>query len=123
MKTRTGINVLVAAGVSLLIALPASAHHSHASLNKDDVRLYKGRVVKYSWTMPHVFLKIDGTDDDGRGAIIRCVAAAAQAPALRKLSGEHPDDPLVWLKQAAPESSADGDAATPLNPLRSGRAE
>ncbi|MEM7503412.1 MAG: DUF6152 family protein [Pseudomonadota bacterium] len=44
---------------------PVSAHHSHASLNKEDVRTYQGVVTRYSWTMPHVFMKVKGPDEDG----------------------------------------------------------
>lgn len=36
-----------------------------ASLNKDDVRTYSGVVTRYSWTMPHVFLKAEGLDESG----------------------------------------------------------
>ena len=53
------IQTIVVAAFLAVSTSPALAHHSHASLNKDDVRLYKGRVTKYSWTMPHVFLQID----------------------------------------------------------------
>lgn len=42
------------------------AHHSHASLDMDDVRTYSGVVTRYSWTMPHVFLKVRGPDETGQ---------------------------------------------------------
>jgi len=50
------------------VVMPMSmthAHHSHASLNMDDIRIYKGVVVKYGWTMPHVYLKVRAPDADG----------------------------------------------------------
>ena len=49
------------------IALPSnvSAHHSHSTMDRDDVRLYSGVVTKYGWAMPHVFLKVKGPDADG----------------------------------------------------------
>jgi hypothetical protein len=56
MKMRTHLVAQVAiAAIALTIVLPASAHHSHASLNMSDVRMYKGRVTKYSWTMPREY--------------------------------------------------------------------
>jgi len=53
--------------ILLLAAWPAiaGAHHSHASLDQKDVRTYSGVVTRYSWTMPHVFLKVRGPDESG----------------------------------------------------------
>lgn len=51
--------------LALLATGSAWAHHSHASLDKDDVRTYHGVVTRYSWTMPHVFMKVRGPDEDG----------------------------------------------------------
>ena len=65
------------------VALPASAHHSHASLNRDDVRLYQGKVVKYSWTMPHVFLQIDAPDE--KGEIVEYTVELQHPPAMARL--------------------------------------
>lgn len=50
---------------ALFLSSPSFAHHSHASLNKDDVRTYQGVVTRYSWTMPHVFMKVKGPDPAG----------------------------------------------------------
>ena len=49
-----------------LVAPLAHGHHSHASLDKEDMRTYSGVVVRYGWTMPHVFLKVKGPDPDGK---------------------------------------------------------
>ena len=43
----------------------SEAHHSHANLNRDDIRTYSGVVTRYSWTMPHVFLKVRAPDKKG----------------------------------------------------------
>jgi len=43
----------------------ALAHHSHANLNRDDVRVYTGVITKYGWSMPHVYMKVQGVDPDG----------------------------------------------------------
>lgn len=53
--------------VAIAVAAPLAsfAHHSHSTINMDDVRLYSGIVTKYGWAMPHVYLKVKGPDDDG----------------------------------------------------------
>ena len=48
-----GLTVLFALGASA-----ASSHHSHSTLDPDDVRVLTGVVTKYSWSMPHVYLKV-----------------------------------------------------------------
>ena len=46
-----------------MFSFAADAHHSHATIDRDDKRMYKGIVVKYGWTMPHVYLKVDAPDE------------------------------------------------------------
>ena len=79
-------------------SLPALAHHSHASLNKDDVRLYKGRVVRYSWTMPHVFLKIEAPDEEGR--LVEYTVELQHPPAMARSGWSKtswkPGDGITW---------------------------
>lgn len=67
MLTNEGLRASAAIVVSAIcFALPANENHSHACLNPDDVRLYGGVVTRYSWTMPHVFLKIDAPGESGK---------------------------------------------------------
>jgi hypothetical protein len=49
----------VVLALTILAPFAAAAHHSHATIDFDDKRTYKGVVVKYGWTMPHVYLKVD----------------------------------------------------------------
>lgn len=44
--------------VPLLIAGTANAHHSHASLDPNNIQTHRGTVTKYDWRMPHVFVKV-----------------------------------------------------------------
>lgn len=67
---------------TFLFSSVAQAHHSHASLNKDDVRLYSGVVARYSWTMPHVFLQVDAPDPDGK--VVRYSIEMQHPPAMFK---------------------------------------
>ena len=99
MKMRTHLVAQVAiAAIALTIVLPASAHHSHASLNMSDVRMYKGRVTKYSWTMPHVFLRIDAPDADGN--IVEYTVELQHPPAMARVGWSRttwkPGDRIIW---------------------------
>ena len=51
----------------LLVQLSSvSAHHSHANLDRNKVIVNKGVVVKYGWSMPHVYLKVDAPNPEGK---------------------------------------------------------
>src|SRR5687767_6312481 len=49
----------------VLQASSALAHHSHASLDPNDVRVLTGVVTRYSWSMPHVYLKVEAPNPSG----------------------------------------------------------
>lgn len=68
--------------VSILAAAPTNAHHSHANLNKNDIRIYSGIVTRYSWTMPHVFLKVRAPNTDGE--IVEYSIEMLHPPAMAK---------------------------------------
>ena len=63
---KTYISLVI--GFLLLHSAGVTAHHSHASLNAEDVRQQSGVVTKYSWRMPHVFIKLEGPN--GRGELV-----------------------------------------------------
>jgi hypothetical protein len=44
----------------------AAAHHSHATLDPEDVRVLTGTVTTYGWQMPHVFLKVLAPNLEGK---------------------------------------------------------
>jgi hypothetical protein len=83
--------------VAFLLPLFASAHHSHSSLNSDDVRLYHGVVTRYSWRAPHIFFQADVAGDDG---LVRNYTVEALNPSAMQALG--------WSK----ESFAVGDVIT-----------
>ena len=43
----------------------AFSHHSHSMLDPNDVRVLTGVVAKYSWSMPHVYLKVEAPNPEG----------------------------------------------------------
>jgi hypothetical protein len=54
--------------LGMLLVLQASValgHHSHASLDPNDVRVLTGIVTRYSWSMPHVYLKVEAPNPAG----------------------------------------------------------
>lgn len=64
----------------------AQAHHSHANLNRDDIRTYSGIVTRYSWTMPHVFLKVKAPDKNGN--VVEYSIEMLHPPAMAKRGWE-----------------------------------
>jgi len=60
----------------------SEAHHSHANLNRDDIRTYSGVVTRYSWTMPHVFLKVRAPDK--KGNVVEYSIEMLHPPAMAK---------------------------------------
>lgn len=77
---------------------PALAHHSHATIDMDDLRMYKGVVVKYGWTMPHVYLKVNGQND--KGEIVEYSIEMQHPPAMKALGWSRdtwkPGDQITW---------------------------
>ncbi len=49
----------------LLVPLGVRAHHSHAHLDREDIRIHTGVVTEYSWSMPHVFLQVAAPNPEG----------------------------------------------------------
>lgn len=97
MKPQQPLSVALIAA-TLLCAGAVDAHHSHASLNKEDVRTYSGVVTRYSWTMPHVFLKVDGLDKDGN--VVEYSIELNHPPSMKRKGWEKtsfkPGDHITW---------------------------
>jgi hypothetical protein len=94
------IRSLLRAALALSAVLPilASAHHSHATIDMDDVRTYKGVVVKYGWTMPHVYLKVDAPNESGE--IVEYSIELQHPPAMKGMGWDRdsfkPGDRIIW---------------------------
>ena len=41
------------------------AHHSHSTIDRNDVRVLRGIVTTYGWSMPHVYLKVNAPNLEG----------------------------------------------------------
>jgi hypothetical protein len=93
MKTGIAVSIIV-----LLLGNSAHAHHSHASLNTDDVRLFQGVVTKYSWRAPHVYIQANVAGPDGK--IREYKVEILNPPAMTALGWSKetfkPGDRITW---------------------------
>jgi len=99
--------------LTVLFSFAADAHHSHATIDQDDQRTYKGVVVKYGWTMPHVYLKVDAPDENG--AIVEYSIEMEHPPAMKGKGWDRdtfkPGDRIIWF------GSHDKDKSRPYTSL------
>jgi hypothetical protein len=49
----------------LAVCVPLFAHHGNAAYDAEKSVTVKGTVTDYVWSNPHVFVKLDGKDDNG----------------------------------------------------------
>ena len=84
--------------IAAILPVAAVAHHSHATIDQDDVRTYKGVVVKYGWTMPHVYLKVDAPNEAGE--IVEYSIELQHPPAMKGMGWSRdtfkPGDRIIW---------------------------
>jgi uncharacterized protein DUF6152 len=55
----------IAAGLSLTVTMPVSAHHSFGHYNMGAVTEVEGTVNKYEWSNPHCWLFVDVASKSG----------------------------------------------------------
>jgi hypothetical protein len=53
------------AAASVMLSVPAGAHHGAASFDSEKRLTLKGTVTEWLWANPHCFLKIDVKDESG----------------------------------------------------------
>ena len=58
-------HVTTFAAAALVLASPASGHHSDAGLDMDSVVTFEGTVTEFSWRNPHVYFKVASTNEHG----------------------------------------------------------
>ena len=62
-------NSIVAAAAIFLLAMPASAHHSHIQYDMTEYTHVEGIVAEIHWFNPHAWLYINTTGSDGEPVI------------------------------------------------------
>ena len=102
MKSKTVILVSLSLG-ALIVAVPASAHHSAAAFANGKTLTLNGTVTEWYWANPHCLLKFDVQTDSGE--VVQWVAET-QAPAnmidagWRKNDLKPGDEITVTVRQA-----------------------
>jgi hypothetical protein len=78
--------VLTIAGLSLVQAAPASAHHSYASFDRSRTITVSGTVKSWEWTNPHTWLTVVVPDGKKKGAV-QSWAFEGMAPGTLRAKG------------------------------------
>jgi hypothetical protein len=53
----------------ILITDSASGHHSRAAYNSEEIAAIEGRIVRYEWASPHVYVYVEVESDSGQPEI------------------------------------------------------
>ncbi len=92
------IKKLLGTAALICLAAPVLAHHSHATIDVNDLRTYSGVVVKYGWAMPHVYLKVNAPND--KGEIVEYSIEMQHPPAMKAMGWSRdtwkPGDRITW---------------------------
>ena len=59
------VKPIVLAGIALIAAMPALAHHSFSMFDRQKVADATGTVKEYEWTNPHVWIHLMVADEKG----------------------------------------------------------
>jgi hypothetical protein len=59
------VKTIVLAGVAIVVAAPAFAHHSFAMFDQSKSLTLHGSVRDFRWSNPHVFIQLLGADEHG----------------------------------------------------------
>jgi hypothetical protein len=97
--------VLLAAAASLLVAVPALAHHSFAMFDQRQIMTLEGTVTEFQWTNPHAFIELDV----GTGGATRHWSIELNSPNNLKRQG--------WTRTALKRGDR---VSLRMNPLRNG---
>ena len=68
MRRLTAATAVLAA--TALPSVPAFAHHSQSMFDTSKEILIEGKVARFEWTNPHMYLVVETTDPDGKPALI-----------------------------------------------------
>jgi hypothetical protein len=70
MKRLAAATPLLTAAITALLCAPASAHHSISMFDTTQEILIEGKVARFDWTNPHMYLIVETTGPDGKPALV-----------------------------------------------------
>jgi len=98
MVPRADILPIAACLGGLWYAGVVHAHHSHSNIDRSDIQRHTGVVSEYSWTMPHVYLKVQAPN--ARGEVVEYSIELLHPPGMlqRGWTAEsfHPGERITW---------------------------
>lgn len=82
---------------SALLCAPASAHHSQSMFDTSKEIVIEGKVARFDWTNPHMYLVVETTGPDGKPALIEGEGVAITQALVDGLKREalEPGTPVV----------------------------
>ncbi len=84
--------------IVLMVAVATSAHHSHSSLDRNNIQTHRGTVTKYDWRMPHVFIKVMAPNPAGK--VVEYSIEVLHPPAMIERGWSKtslkPGDQITW---------------------------
>lgn len=93
--------------MATFVAMPAAAHHSKGHIDLNAVNVHSGVVVKFGWSMPHVYLKVNAPNDDGE--VVEYSIEMNHPPAMKAVGWEkytfRPGDRITWAGHPAKDKS------------------
>lgn len=98
-------DIRLASAAALLLmcghSATVQAHHSHSTLDPEDVRTLTGVVKKYRWTMPHVYLQVEAPNLEGKVVVysIEMLHPGAMAAQGWAKDSFKPGDRITWQGQ------------------------
>jgi len=83
---------------AVFVVITMSAHHSHSSLDRNNIQTHRGTVTKYDWRMPHVFIRVMAPNSVGD--VVQYTIEMLHPPAMMQRGwGKNslkPGDQITW---------------------------
>ena len=95
MRLLTAATMIFAA--IALVSVPASAHHSQSMFDTSKEILIEGKVARFDWVNPHMYLVVETTGPDGKPALVEGEGVAITQALVDGLKREalQPGTPVV----------------------------
>ena len=81
-------STLTATAATLMLAVPAAAHHSHGNYDVNNYTQLEGRVSELLWVNPHTWIYLEVMDDTGEPIVW---ALEGGSPGALQRDGWRPD--------------------------------